>query len=104
LPIVGRSLGVVSRCVAPALPIPLTVRRLADSQARVKAFHLTGEAAGQESESANSRSALMQRHLVPLVVSLSLLFSAFAATQDSSYTFTTIDVPHCYSANGIKIA
>ena len=44
----------------------------------------------------------MQRHLVPLVVSLSLLFSAFAAAQDSSYTFTTIDVPHCYSANGIN--
>jgi probable HAF family extracellular repeat protein len=35
-------------------------------------------------------------------VSLSLLFTGFAAAQDSSYTFTTIDVPHCTSANGIN--
>jgi len=44
----------------------------------------------------------MRRHLVPAILSLSVVFSGFAAAQDSSYTFTTIDVPDCSSANGIN--
>ena len=45
----------------------------------------------------------MRHHLVPAVLSLlSLVFSVSAAAQDSSYTFTTIDVPGCTSASGIN--
>jgi probable HAF family extracellular repeat protein len=35
----------------------------------------------------------LHRHLLPVVLSLSVMLSALATAQDPSYTFTSIDVP-----------